>query len=152
MTDQDLWGTYTAVDGVDFEALLAALDKSLEQRPNDPDAIKYRAYAYWMLNRLDDAINEYRLAISLDSTYYDGFCWIAGIYQQMGCLDESVQAISHAIAMDRTNEQFLLARAAVYRQMGQLSLAMIDESLASEITDGRRGTEKQTMKYENEGG
>lgn len=116
----------------DFKAAIADLNRCIEIKPGDRDALTQRAIAYQRNGFYARAIQDYSkiLDAASDASLYNnrGLC-----YQKLESNESALVDFSVAISKKPTDTQYYINRAAVYLRMANASAAWRDLSRCIEL-------------------
>jgi tetratricopeptide (TPR) repeat protein len=86
-------------DHGNYDRAIELFSGLLTQRPGDFDALAYRGYSHEALDRLDQAIQDYRLAVALNPDDFIINLRLGGAYTQAGSLDEGERHTQRALEL-----------------------------------------------------
>jgi tetratricopeptide (TPR) repeat protein len=132
-----------------YEIVLKDLDNAIKLNPNDANAYRNRAFAYWgQIGRVyknisggeakaneafDLAIADYTKAIELDPNNAARYTDMLGVYTESGKSDLALVNCNKAIELEPNNANNYGSRGLTYWQMGQYDLALADYNKAIEL-------------------
>lgn len=110
--------------------------KALELQPGNPD-IHYRlGVLLHRLKRLDEAIQEFRRVIGLDTTYAPAYNYLGHLYAEKGeNLTEAESLIKKALTLDPNNGYFHDSLGWLYFKLGRYEQALAELERAVELLE-----------------
>lgn len=95
---EEIWETSEPI--VDPEELLEAAEKEVNAHPDDPAAHYNLGVVLSNLDRTDEAISEYQLAISLDPNYFPALYNLGNHFVHLQRYEEAIELFNRAILVD----------------------------------------------------
>lgn len=75
----------------DWPAAVERLSKAIEANPKLVDAIMERAAMYQLMDRVDEAIADYRRVLALKPDHYLALEYLAGVYEKKGAYSSAAE-------------------------------------------------------------
>ena len=109
----DLEDPLEAIKSKNWQKAIDLLLKIIEEYPEDPDAHNFLAYSLRNINRLQDALTYYKLALDLDPNHINAHEYIGQTYLLLGNLNMASHHLSriNEICYDPCEEQTQLHKA-----------------------------------------
>ena len=99
-TESDTKKAQATALAVDAEATIAATSKLIEEEPADVDALLRRGNARLRLDRLEEALADYELAIAQDPKYAPAYNNRGVVFSRMGQPAEAASDYERAVDLD----------------------------------------------------
>jgi tetratricopeptide (TPR) repeat protein len=96
---------------------------------------------YVELGRLDDALHEYRRALTLRPTYVDVICKVGSVLRRLERLDDALRVLMRAKELNGRYAEPYVQCGLIYYRKGFLDNALAEWSQALEIDPSRRDAE-----------
>ncbi len=90
---------YKAFVERDWNEAIKWYDRSIQLDPRNPEVYVQRAIAYETINKLDQAIADYRRALKLKPDYYLAMEYLGNLYTRTGEYTRAINMYSRALTM-----------------------------------------------------
>lgn len=120
-TDLMKWRASLYLETEAFEKAIADLDY-VESVQNDPEVQMYKGYAYYGMNRIDDALFFMKKAIELDATYLAPYLYSGSFLLEKGEYEQALTYLNLALRLDPIN-----LSAIFYKGVALVELKQFDE-------------------------
>ncbi|ALC88790.1 hypothetical protein AM500_02480 [Bacillus sp. FJAT-18017] len=120
ISDKYLWEN---TDSEQIAEQIKFYKEQVKQSPNDPKNRTQLGYAYFLDKNYDEAIKQYKTAISLDKNYFDGYLNLSIVYDKQGKKDEALKNAIKATETSPRDYKGHLMKGKSYRK-----LKMYDEA------------------------
>jgi tetratricopeptide (TPR) repeat protein len=120
ISDNFLWKN---TDAKQIAEQIDYYEQQVKQNPNDPKSRTQLGYSYFLDGNYDDAIKEYKTAISLDKNYFDGYLNLSIVYDKQDRTDDALKNAVKAAEISPRDYKGHLLKGKSYRK-----LKMYDEA------------------------
>lgn len=113
ISDKYLWNK----NSTEIAEQLKFYKEEVRENPNDPKSRVQLGYAYFLKGDYDDAIKEYKTAVSLDKNYFDGYLNLSIVYDRQDRTDEALQNAIKATEISPRDYKGHLMKGISYRKL-----------------------------------
>jgi tetratricopeptide (TPR) repeat protein len=132
--------------GADYEKSEAEFLKDIQLEPELVDNYVQLGYLYWLVQRNDDGVPEYRRAIEKDPKSGDAWFGLARSFLRQNKHARALQAIDKAAQLAPNNQRVHFIRGQVLERLGRKEEAQAEFAIAKKIMD--RGFNEEPQKME----
>jgi carboxyl-terminal processing protease len=126
----------TGIQNQDYDRMIAAYTKSIENNPAQASAYQARGAAYYRKKDFDRAAADYNKAIALDPQLASAYIGRGSAYYAKNDYDRAIADYSKAIELDPKQDSAYLARANAYFAKGNIDEASADFGRANSAGHG----------------
>jgi tetratricopeptide (TPR) repeat protein len=119
-----------------FERLIVDENRALALRPDNTQALSYRAFGYLQLKRFDAAITDYAQMIRLEPTVVTHYLSRATAYREKDDAASRLMALgdlNQAVLIDKKSAQLYSSRSSLHAVMGNRVAALADADKVAEL-------------------
>lgn len=121
ISDQFLWDKSAQAKQIDDQ--ITFYKEEVKQKPNDPKNRVQLGYSYFLKKDYDEAIKQYKTAISLDDNFFDAYLNLSIVYDKQDRTDDALQNAIKATEISPRDYKGHILKGKSYRK-----LKMYDEA------------------------